>query len=177
MFASPRWVRTLIKRVVPKVRRGQDRLLEALAPAERKPFMEMLVRVIDQNEALARPEQDERGGRRRSSSGELDETPGRESLAFVLLLSVALLSLTTERPRAQQWPRQQVRLIVPFPAGAGNDVAARIIAEGLSRRWGKPVIIENKPGGDTTIGAAAFSHRATNTRFCTRCSGPCRPSR
>ena len=46
---------TLIKRVVPKVRRGQDRLLEALAPAERKPFMEMLVRVIDKNEALARP--------------------------------------------------------------------------------------------------------------------------
>ena len=79
-----------------------------------------------------------------------------KTLAFVLLLSSALLALTSNELHAQQWPRQQVRLIVPFPAGAGNDVAARIVADGLSRRWGKPVIIENKPGGDTTIGAAAF---------------------
>jgi tripartite-type tricarboxylate transporter receptor subunit TctC len=57
---------------------------------------------------------------------------------------------------AKEWPRQAVRLIVPFPAGAGNDLAARVVADGLSRRWDKPVIVENKPGGDTTIGAAAF---------------------
>ena len=44
-----------LHRVVPEVRRGQDRLLEALAPAEREPFLEMMVRVIDENEGLARP--------------------------------------------------------------------------------------------------------------------------
>lgn len=55
----------LIHRVVPEVRRGQDRLLDALAAAEREPFLEMLVRVIDKNEGLARPGT---GRKRRSPS-------------------------------------------------------------------------------------------------------------
>jgi DNA-binding MarR family transcriptional regulator len=56
----------VIHRVVPEVRRGQDRLLEALTAAERAPFLEMLVRVIDKNEGLARPGT---GRKRRSPTG------------------------------------------------------------------------------------------------------------
>ena len=82
----------------------------------------------------------------------LSRKPRFSSPTFAALLMILL----DAGAGAQEWPRQAVRLIVPFPAGAGNDVAARIVADGLSRRWGKPVIIENKPGGETTIGAAAF---------------------
>lgn len=58
---------------------------------------------------------------------------------------------------SQAWPQQAVRVIVPFPAGSAVDVAARIIGDGLARRWERPVVIENRPGGETTIGAAAFA--------------------
>lgn len=80
------------------------------------------------------------------------------SAIFAAALSVFLGAQPEASAQApvHEWPRQAVRLIIPFPAGAGNDVAARIVADGLSRRWGKPVVIENKPGGDTTIGVAAF---------------------
>jgi tripartite-type tricarboxylate transporter receptor subunit TctC len=54
------------------------------------------------------------------------------------------------------WPRRQVRLIVPFPGGSANDAAARFLAEGLETRWRQVVVVENKPGGDTVLGAAAF---------------------
>jgi tripartite-type tricarboxylate transporter receptor subunit TctC len=76
---------------------------------------------------------------------------------FAAVVSVFLGTHADAQAPVQEWPRQAVRLIVPFSAGAGNDVAARIVADGLSRRWGKPVIIENKPGGETTIGVAAFA--------------------
>jgi tripartite-type tricarboxylate transporter receptor subunit TctC len=49
-----------------------------------------------------------------------------------------------------------VRIIVPLAAGGANDIAARLLADGLTKRWDRPVVVENKPGGETTIGAAAF---------------------
>ena len=57
---------------------------------------------------------------------------------------------------SDQWPQQSVRIIVPVAAGGANDTAARILADGLTKRWDRPVVVENKPGGETTIGAAAF---------------------
>jgi tripartite-type tricarboxylate transporter receptor subunit TctC len=48
-------------------------------------------------------------------------------------------------------------MIVPFPTGAANDTAARLYADGLSRRWGVPVVVENKPGADAIIGGGAFA--------------------
>ena len=49
-----------------------------------------------------------------------------------------------------------MRVITPFPPGSGIDVAARIFANRLAARWGQPVTIENRPGGDGVIGVAAF---------------------
>jgi tripartite-type tricarboxylate transporter receptor subunit TctC len=67
---------------------------------------------------------------------------------------VALLALS---PAAgAQWPERTVKFIVTFPPGSANDAAARIFADQLSRRWGKPVVVENKAGAEGTIGAAAF---------------------
>jgi tripartite-type tricarboxylate transporter receptor subunit TctC len=57
---------------------------------------------------------------------------------------------------SDQWPQQSVRIIVPVAAGGANDIAARLLADGLTKRWDRPVVVENKPGGETTIGAAAF---------------------
>jgi tripartite-type tricarboxylate transporter receptor subunit TctC len=54
------------------------------------------------------------------------------------------------------WPEHTVKLIVTFPPGSANDAAARIFADGLSRKWGRPVVVEDRPGAEGTIGAAAF---------------------
>ena len=63
-------------------------------------------------------------------------------------------TLATARPAfAQEFPSQPVKLIVPYPPGGGVDTMARPIAEKLSVAWGKPVIVENKPGASTIIGA------------------------
>jgi tripartite-type tricarboxylate transporter receptor subunit TctC len=48
-----------------------------------------------------------------------------------------------------------VRIIVPFNAGGGNDTAARAVGERLSKKWGQPVVIENRPGAGTAIGTRA----------------------
>ncbi len=57
---------------------------------------------------------------------------------------------------AQNWPQRNVRLILPFGAGSATDAAARLIGERLSTRWGKPVVVENRPGGDGLVAITAF---------------------
>ena len=61
---------------------------------------------------------------------------------------------------ADEWPTKPVRFIVPSPAGASNDVSARFIAERLSKMWRQPVVVENRPGGGTTIGTNALAKAA-----------------
>ena len=53
---------------------------------------------------------------------------------------------------AQTWPTRPIRLIVPFAAGGGNDIVARLIQPDLERALGQPVIIENKPAASGTVG-------------------------
>src|SRR5262245_41678665 len=57
--------------------------------------------------------------------------------------------------RAQAWPNRIVRLIVPFPPGGGTDGVARIVTNRLSEMWGQQVVIENKGGAGSNIGAEA----------------------
>jgi tripartite-type tricarboxylate transporter receptor subunit TctC len=56
---------------------------------------------------------------------------------------------------AQQWPARPVKIIVTFPPGGASDAAARVISGPLSEKLGQTVIVDNKPGGGTTIGANA----------------------
>jgi tripartite-type tricarboxylate transporter receptor subunit TctC len=73
----------------------------------------------------------------------------------------ALLALGLALPAlADQYPSKTVTVIVPFPPGGGIDVMVRAIAAELTTRWGKPVIIENKGGGGTLIGAEAVARAA-----------------
>ena len=58
--------------------------------------------------------------------------------------------------QTQAWPQRPVKFIIPFGAGAGADIGARLITERLAQKWGKAVIIENRPGGDGLIAVNAF---------------------
>jgi tripartite-type tricarboxylate transporter receptor subunit TctC len=77
----------------------------------------------------------------------------------LLAVSLALLSLAT--PAAAQtsstaWPQRPVRLLVTLGPGSGVDIGTRLFADRLSARWGQPVVVENRPGGDGIVAIAAF---------------------
>ena len=57
--------------------------------------------------------------------------------------------------QAQEYPTKPIRIIVPLSAGAGADIAARIIAQRMNEHWKQPVIVENRPGAGGQIGTAA----------------------
>ena len=59
--------------------------------------------------------------------------------------------------QAQSWPKRSVRFILPLGPGSGVDIGARLIADKLSQKWGKPVVVENKPGGDAIVAISAFT--------------------
>jgi tripartite-type tricarboxylate transporter receptor subunit TctC len=72
-----------------------------------------------------------------------------------LLGTLALFAAPAAQAQAQKWPTRPVKFIIPFGPGAGADIGARLIQDKLSKRWGQPVIIENKPGGDSMIAIMA----------------------
>lgn len=77
-------------------------------------------------------------------------------------LVIAAALAATGFAHAQQWPTKQVRIITPFPVGAGPEGVVRLVADKLSRKWGQPVIVENRPGGNGFIAINAFKTGATD---------------
>jgi tripartite-type tricarboxylate transporter receptor subunit TctC len=76
------------------------------------------------------------------------------NLALAILTTVGLC-VTASPGHAQSWPTQVVKIITPFPPGSGGDITARPFAERLTKKWGKPVIVENRPGADGIIAVTA----------------------
>jgi tripartite-type tricarboxylate transporter receptor subunit TctC len=61
---------------------------------------------------------------------------------------------------AQAWPQRPVKFIVTLGPGSGADIGARLVADRLAARWGKPVVIENRPGADGMVAIQAFVNAA-----------------
>lgn len=65
--------------------------------------------------------------------------------------AVAAILLAVSAQAQEAWPTRNVRFVLPFGAGSATDASARLMQERLSSRWGRPVVIENRPGGDGFI--------------------------
>ena len=72
-------------------------------------------------------------------------------LALLAACGVAVLGVAVNAQ--DTYPSRTVRFVVPFPAGSGTDVLSRLLADHLSRKWGRTVISENVPGASGNIGA------------------------
>src|SRR5262247_4067813 len=79
------------------------------------------------------------------------------AIAIAILASASALAQTAPDAR---YPDRAVRIIVPFPAGGPTDILARVIAQRMSDDWGQPVVVENRPGGDTVIAAQQVAKAA-----------------
>ena len=71
------------------------------------------------------------------------------------LLGMTALIALEATAFAQQWPARPVKIIVTFPPGGASDAAARVISGPLQEKLGQTIVVDNKPGGGTTIGANA----------------------
>jgi len=77
--------------------------------------------------------------------------------AVTLLMPLcAFAPSASAQSSAQSWPQRPVRFILPFGAGTATDVAARLMSEKLSTQWGRPIVIENRPGADGLLAINAF---------------------
>ena len=75
-----------------------------------------------------------------------------------LLSGVLALALSAGTVLAQdQYPNRNIRIIVPTSPGAVTDILARAIGQAMSQSWGQPVIVDNRPGADETLGADAVA--------------------
>ena len=78
------------------------------------------------------------------------ENQGRSAVA--ILVVAALVSLAADASAQSNYPSRPIRLIVPYPPGAGTDFTARQVGEQFSKTLGQPVVIDNRPGAGATLG-------------------------
>lgn len=77
-----------------------------------------------------------------------------------LTWTLALLALAASAAFAQGFPSKPLKFLVPFPPGGGTDVAARALGEHLAKDLGQPVLVENRPGGNSVIATEALARSA-----------------
>ncbi|MCW5652586.1 tripartite tricarboxylate transporter substrate binding protein [Hydrogenophaga sp.] len=84
----------------------------------------------------------------------------RASLAVAAATLLPLLVTTPSVAQAQAWPQKPIRIVVTFSPGGSSDIVARLLQPGLQEKLGQTVIVENKPGAGSTIGAAEVARAA-----------------
>src|SRR5882762_9611073 len=80
----------------------------------------------------------------------------------IALASVVLLISAAPSGHAQSYPSRTITLVVPFPAGGGNDALARLVAERMSKTLGQQVVVENRGGAGGTIATRAIAKGAAD---------------
>jgi len=80
----------------------------------------------------------------------------RLALALSLVATLAVVTAAIVPSLAADWPTRPVRFILTLGAGSGSDIGARLFADRLSKRWGQPVVVDNRPGGDGIVAINAF---------------------
>jgi tripartite-type tricarboxylate transporter receptor subunit TctC len=86
----------------------------------------------------------------------MGETMRLRNLFALALALMAVAAVTFMAAAETKWPTRPVRFILTLGAGSGSDIGARLLADRLSQRWGQPVIVENRPGGDAIVAINAF---------------------
>src|SRR3954451_8088967 len=81
-------------------------------------------------------------------------------MIFRTLVTALALCFAAVSPSAADYPDHTIKIIVPFAAGGGTDVLARIMAQNLNSKWGQPVVVENQPGASGAIGTRAVMKAA-----------------
>jgi tripartite-type tricarboxylate transporter receptor subunit TctC len=77
------------------------------------------------------------------------------TLAFCAAAALAVGSFAQAQTSSQSWPQRPVRFIIPLGPGSGVDITARLLADKLAAKWGQPVVVENRPGGDAFLAITA----------------------
>jgi tripartite-type tricarboxylate transporter receptor subunit TctC len=72
-------------------------------------------------------------------------------MAFGFAALVATVAPSAAQTQAPVWPDHAVKFVIPLGPGAGVDITARLLADKLSAKWGQPVVVENRPGGDAFV--------------------------
>ena len=80
-------------------------------------------------------------------------------IALALLSGLSMGSAAAQE-RADAFPSRAIKIVVPFPAGGPSDVLARMIGQKMTEDWGQPVVIENRPGANTVLGAQQVAKAA-----------------
>jgi len=83
-------------------------------------------------------------------------------VAGLVGLCASTIAPAAAQDAAKDFPNRAIHIVVPFPAGGPADVAARLLAQRMNEDWGQPVIVENRPGGNTVIGAQYVAKAAPN---------------
>src|SRR5262245_40932108 len=89
-----------------------------------------------------------RSRRQRPSGRRLMHNRPRCVLLFAATLALVISAMPAS---AQTWPQRPVRFLVTLGPGSGIDIGTRLVADRLSARWGQPVVVENRPGGDGLV--------------------------
>ena len=77
----------------------------------------------------------------------------KHALSIIAVAIAALLAGTHDTARAQAYPARPIHFIVAYAAGGGADFVGRIFTRKLAETWNQPIIVENRPGGGSNIGA------------------------
>jgi tripartite-type tricarboxylate transporter receptor subunit TctC len=82
-------------------------------------------------------------------------------IAVIAIMAIATATTALAQPAAT-YPTRPLTLVVPYPAGGGNDVIARLVAAKMSQQLGQPIVVENRGGAGSTIGTRDVARAAPN---------------